>query len=153
MSLNKVIMIGNVGTDPEMRYTPSGAAVTDFRLAVSRRFSTRDGVQQEETEWFTVTAWERLADTVNQYVTKGMKVYVEGRLKSRSYQGNDGQMRFSNEINAQTVTFLDRGGAAQWNEEQHDGNAAPAPRQEATPNSQGEPQDSESPSDVEELPW
>ncbi|MFP6569478.1 MAG: single-stranded DNA-binding protein [Dehalococcoidia bacterium] len=149
MSLNKVTMIGNVGTDPEMRYTPSGSAVTDFRLAVSRRFSTRDGNQQEETEWFTVTAWERLADTVNQYVTKGMKVYVEGRLKSRSYQGNDGQMRFSNEINAQTVLFLDRGGAAQqWNEEQG-GGTANAPRQEAPP----DPAGSESPSDVEELPW
>ena len=124
MSLNKVTMIGNVGTDPEMRYTPSGSAVTDFRLAVSRRFSTRDGNQQEETEWFTVTAWERLADTVNQYVTKGMKVYVEGRLKSRSYQGNDGQMRFSNEINAQTVLFLDRGGAAQLCKEELGGGTA-----------------------------
>jgi single-strand DNA-binding protein len=148
MSLNKVTMIGNVGTDPEMRYTPSGAAVTDFRLAVSRRFSTRDGNQQEETEWFTVTAWERLADTVNQFVTKGMKVYVEGRLKSRSYQGNDGQMRFSNEINAQTVLFLDRGGTPQWNEEQG-GGAASAPRQEAP----SDPAGPETPSDVEELPW
>lgn len=152
MSLNKVIMIGNVGTDPEMRYTPSGSAVTDFRLAVSRRFSTRDGNQQEETEWFTVTAWERLADTVNQYVTKGMKVYVEGRLKSRSYQGNDGQMRFSNEINAQTVLFLDRGGTAQWNEEQS-GDAARAPRQEAPSDPAGQGPGSEAPSDVEELPW
>ncbi len=148
MSLNKVTMIGNVGTDPEMRYTPSGSAVTDFRLAVSRRYSTRDGNQQEETEWFTVTAWERLADTVNQYVTKGMKVYVEGRLKSRSYQGNDGQMRFSNEINAQTVLFLDRGGTAQWNEDQGR-EAASAPRQEAP----SDPAGPESPSDVEELPW
>ena len=150
MSLNKVIMIGNVGTDPEMRYTPSGSAVTDFRLAVTRRFSTRDGGQQEETEWFTVTAWERLADTVNQYVTKGMKVYVEGRLRSRSYQGNDGQMRFSNEINEQTVLFLDRGGTAQWNDGQSgDAAPAPAPRQEA-PSDQSGP---ETPSDVEELPW
>ena len=149
MSLNKVTMIGNVGTDPEMRYTPSGSAVTDFRLAVSRRYSTRDGNQQEETEWFTVTAWERLADTVNQYVTKGMKVYVEGRLKSRSYQGNDGQMRFSNEINAQTVLFLDRANnTTQWNEEQS-GEAANAPRQEAPP----DPGGPESPNDVEELPW
>lgn len=131
-----------------MRYTPSGSAVTDFRLAVSRRYSTRDGNQQEETEWFTVTAWERLADTVNQYVTKGMKVYVEGRLKSRSYQGNDGQMRFSNEINAQTVLFLDRANTAQWNEEQG-GGAASAPQQEA-PSDPGGP---EAPSDVEELPW
>ncbi len=150
MSLNKVTMIGNVGTDPEMRYTPSGSAVTDFRLAVSRRFSTRDGNQEEETEWFTVTAWERLADTVNQYVTKGMKVYVEGRLKSRSYQGNDGQMRFSNEINAQTVLFLDRANntPGQWNEEQGAG-APNAPRQEAP----SDPAGPESPSDVEELPW
>ena len=148
MSLNKVTMIGNVGTDPEMRYTPSGSAVTDFRLAVSRRFSTRDGNQQEETEWFTVTAWERLADTVNQYVTKGMKVYVEGRLRSRSYQGNDGQMRFSNEINAQTVQFLDRGGTPQWNEDQA-GGASDVPRQEAP----SDPMGPGSPSDVEELPW
>lgn len=152
MSLNKVIMIGNVGTDPEMRYTPSGSAVTDFRLAVSRRYSTRDGNQQEDTEWFTVTAWERLADTVNQYVTKGMKVYVEGRLSSRSYQGNDGQMRFSNEINAQTVLFLDRGGTAQWNEGQN-GDDARAPRQEAPSDPTSPDPGSEAPSDVEELPW
>ncbi len=148
MSLNKVIMIGNVGTDPEMRYTPSGSAVTDFRLAVSRRYTTRAGEQQEDTEWFTVTAWERLADTVNQYVTKGMKVYVEGRLRSRSYQGNDGQMRFVNEISAQTVQFLDRGGTAGWDDQQAEPDGASASREAPV-----DPQGSEAPSDVEELPW
>ena len=131
MSLNKVIMIGNVGTDPEMRYTPSGSAVTDFRLAVTRRFSTRDGNQQEETEWFTVTAWERLADTVNQYVTKGMKVYVEGRLKSSPWTTKDGELRAGNEITANDVRFLDRPPAAG---SEAAGEAPPA-------------------GDVEDLPW
>ena len=106
--LNKIMVIGNVGTDPEMRYTPSGSPVTSFRLASSRRYSTRDGERHEETEWFRVVAWNRLAELCNQYVTKGMRVYAEGRLKSDSWVGNDGQTRFTNEINAFTVLFLDR---------------------------------------------
>ena len=95
MTMNKMLVIGNAGTDPEMRYTPNGNAVTSFRLATNRRYTTADGEQHEETEWFTVTAWNRLAETVNQYVTKGMKVYAEGRLKSDSWTGQDGQTRFS----------------------------------------------------------
>ena len=106
MSLNKMLVIGNVGTDPEMRYAPSGNPVTSFRLATSRRYTTSDGEQREETEWFTVSAWNRLAETCNQYVTKGMKVYVEGRLKSSEWTGQDGQVRFRNEITANEVKFL-----------------------------------------------
>lgn len=105
---NKMTAIGNVGTDPEMRYTPSGNAVTSFRIATNRTYNTRDGERHVETEWFTVTAWSRLAETCNQFVVKGMKIYVEGRLRSSSWVANDGQNRFRNEIVAQEVKFLDR---------------------------------------------
>ena len=110
MSLNKILVIGNVGTDPEMHYTPSGNPVTSFRLATNRRYTSSDGEQREETEWFTVTAWNQLAELVNQYVVKGRRVYAEGRLKSDTWTGNDGQQRFRNEIVASTVLFLDRSG-------------------------------------------
>ncbi len=112
MTLNKMIVIGNVGNDPEMRYTPSGSAVTNFNVAANRRYTTADGEQREETEWFRVAAWNRLAETCNQYVTKGMKVYVEGRLNSRPYITQDGQPRSGNEISAVEVKFLNRPGAA-----------------------------------------
>ena len=107
MSMNKVLIIGNLGGDPEMRYLPSGDPVTSFSVATSWRYKTRDGEQREETEWFRVNAWGRLAETTNQYLTRGSKVYVEGRLQSRSWQGQDGQTRFSNEIRASDVRFLD----------------------------------------------
>lgn len=106
--LNKMLVIGNVGSDPEMRYTPNGSAVTSFNIAINRNYNTRDGERHEETEWFTVKAWNRLAETCNQFVVKGMKVYVEGRLRSTSWVANDGQNRFRNEIVAQQVTFLNR---------------------------------------------
>ena len=104
--LNKILVIGNVGRDPEMRYTPNGNAVTNFSVAVNRRYTPAGGEPQEETEWFRVTAWNRLAEQCNQYVTRGRKVYVEGRLKSSTWVAQDGQTRFTNEIIANTVTFL-----------------------------------------------
>lgn len=104
--LNKMLVIGNVGRDPEMRYTPNGNAVTSFSLAVNRYYTPAGGERQEETEWFDITAWNRLAETCNNYVTRGMKIYVEGRLRSRSWVGQDGQTRFRNEIVASTVQFL-----------------------------------------------
>ena len=108
MSLNKIMVIGNLGTDPEMRYTPNGNPVTSFRLATTHKYTTGDGERKEETEWFTITAWNKLGELVNQYVTKGKRVYVEGRLKSSEWEGQDGQKRFRNEIAANTVLFLDR---------------------------------------------
>jgi single-strand DNA-binding protein len=134
MSLNKILVIGNLGSDPEMRYMPSGDAVTNFSVAASRRYNTRDGQQVEETEWFRVSAWGRLAEQTNQYLSKGRKVYVEGRLSSRTWQGQDGQARFSNEINASQVVFLDSGGRGQ------------------TSGAPGEPP-SGPPDDDDELPW
>ena len=107
--LNKMLVIGNVGTDPEMRYTPNGNPVTSFRLATSRTYTPSDGERRQETEWFTVVSWNQLAEQCNQYLIKGRRVYVEGRLKSNTWTGADGQTRFRNEIVANRVLFLDRG--------------------------------------------
>ena len=106
--MNKIIVIGNLGRDPEMRYTPNGQSVTSFRIASSRRYTTSSGERRDETEWFTATAWGKLGETCNQYLTKGRQVYLEGRLRSRSYEGRDGQMRFVNEITLTDVHFLGR---------------------------------------------
>ena len=89
-----------------MRYTPNGQSVTSFSVASSRRYTTADGERREETEWFNVSAWGRLADLCNQYLARGRQVYVEGRLSSRSYVGQDGQTRHSNDIFLQDVQFL-----------------------------------------------
>lgn len=139
-SLNKIMLIGNVGTDPEMRYTPNGNPVTNFRLAVTRRY-TASGERREETEWFTVEAWNQLAEQVNQYLVKGRRAYVEGRFRSRSFVGNDGQTRFVNEVVANRVLFLDRRGDVE------DG-----PFTGDTPAQPGQERGDEV-SDVEELPW
>ena len=104
--MNKIIVIGNVGRDPEMRYTPSGQGVTSFSVASNRRYRTAAGEQREETEWFNVSAWGRLAEICNQYLTRGQQVYVEGRLRSRSYQGNDGQTRYSLDITLTEMQML-----------------------------------------------
>ena len=108
--LNKVMLIGHVGADPEMQFTASGAAVARFRLAVNRRWGGTEGGErgQEETEWFTVVAWNKLAETCNQFVNKGQRVFVEGRLETRSWDGRDGQKRFEVRVVASDVLFLDR---------------------------------------------
>jgi single-strand DNA-binding protein len=107
MSLNKAMIIGNLGRDPEMRYTPSGQAVTQFTVAVNRNYKDHDGNWQEETEWFRVVAWGPLAERTAEYLRKGRKVYVEGRLQTRQWEGQDGQKRYTTELIAQTVTPLD----------------------------------------------
>ncbi len=114
--LNKIMVIGNLGTDPEMRYTPNGNAVTNFSMATNRSYTTSDGERREETEWFRIVAWNQLAEQVNQYLSKGRRAYVEGRLRSSSWEGQDGQTRFRNEIIANTVLFLDRAPGAQSQE-------------------------------------
>lgn len=110
VGLNKVMIIGNVGTDPEMRFTPNGNPVTSFRIAATRNYTAPDGERRQETEWFTVVTWNRLAETCNQYLTKGRRAYVEGRLQTRNWEGQDGQRRTRVEIVANTVLFLDRQG-------------------------------------------
>jgi single-strand DNA-binding protein len=110
--LNKVMLIGNVGKDPEMRYTANGKAVTSFRIACSRTFASNEGERREETDWFDVVTWDKLAELCSQFLQKGSKAYVEGRLQTRSWEGQDGQKRYRTEVVAQTVLFLDRAGAA-----------------------------------------
>jgi len=103
-------LIGNLGNDPEMRFTPNGNAVTSFNVATNRRYTTADGERHEETEWFTVVCWNKLAEQCNQYLTKGRLIYVEGRARLASWEGQDGQTRSRIEVNADRVSFLDRQG-------------------------------------------
>ena len=115
--LNKMLVIGNLGSDPEMRYTPNGNPVTSFTVATNRNYTTSSGERREETEWFRVVAWNQLAEHCNQFLAKGRRVYVEGRLKSDTWTGQDGQTRFRNEIIANSVLFLDRSGGGPGSEE------------------------------------
>lgn len=109
---HKIIIVGNLGRDPEMRYTPDGTPVTSFSVATNRRWTGSDGQQQEETVWFRVTAWRRMAEVCNQYLQKGRQVLIEGQLKPdenggpRVWTGNDGVARASYEVTALTVKFL-----------------------------------------------
>ncbi len=131
--LNKVMLIGNLGADPEMRYTANGNAVTTFNVAVNRTYSGPDGERKEETEWFTVVTWNKLAETCSQFLQKGRRAYVEGRLQTRSWDGQDGQRRYKTEVIANTVLFLDRAQAAPLPED------ATAPAAEDVPVSEGVP--------------
>ena len=115
--LNKVMIIGNLGRDPEMRYTSSGRPVTSFSVATNRVSVTPEGERRQFTEWFNVVAWGNLAETCNQYLRKGSRVYIEGRLQTRSWESADGQRRFRTEVVANTVLFLDRAQAAPVAEE------------------------------------
>jgi len=106
--LNKVQIVGHLGKDPEMRYTPSGKPVTTFSIAVSRAWSSADGERHNETEWFSVVAWSNLAETCKQYLSKGQRVYVEGRLQTRRWDDKEGQKHTSVEIVASEMIMLDR---------------------------------------------
>jgi len=104
--LNKVQIIGHLGKDPEMRYTPSGKPVTTFSVAVSRSWSSADGERHNETEWFNVVAWGNLAEICKQYLVKGQQVYIEGRLQTRRWDDKDGQKHTSVEIVANEMMML-----------------------------------------------
>jgi len=105
-SLNKVMLIGNVGRDPEMRYIQSGEPVTTFSIATNRRVQ-RDGQWTDETEWHNIVAWRKLAEQCNEYLSKGRKVYIEGRLQTRSWE-SEGQKKYRTEIVADTMLMLDQ---------------------------------------------
>lgn len=104
--LNKIMLIGNLGKDPEMNYTPSGVAVTRFTMAVSRNTKTATGEKQKETEWFNIVAWRQLAELCSTYLQKGSKVYIEGRLQQRKYTDRDGIQRTSVEVIASDMEIL-----------------------------------------------
>jgi single-strand DNA-binding protein len=104
--LNKVMLTGHLGADPEMRYTPQGSAVTTFRVAANRSWKSADGTQHDDTEWFRIVAWDKLAEICNQYLTKGTRVYVEGRLQTRKWQDQNGQDRYTTEVIANDMIIL-----------------------------------------------
>ena len=108
MSLNKCMIIGNLGRDPEMRYTPSGQAVTQFTVATNRNYRDQQGEWQKDTEWFRIVVWGQQAERVAEYLRKGSKVYIEGRIQTRQWEGQDGQKRYTTELIANQVTSLER---------------------------------------------
>lgn len=105
-SLNKVLLIGNLTKDPELRYTPNGVAVANLRLAVNRKYKDKAGEWKEDTCFVTVTAWDKQAEVCNQYLQKGRPVFIEGRLQSRSWETNDGQKRNTIDVRAERIQFL-----------------------------------------------
>ena len=110
MSVNKVILIGNLGKDPEVRYTTNGKAVARFSLATSEVWNDADGNRQERTEWHNIVVWGKQGETCAQYLAKGRQTYIEGSIRNRSYDDKNGQKRYITEIVAQRVRFLGGGG-------------------------------------------
>jgi single-strand DNA-binding protein len=106
--VNKVIIVGNVGRDPEVRFTKAGTAVATFSVATSERFKDRDGQPQERTEWHRVVAWAQLADICGKYLRKGKQVYIEGRLQTRDWEDKDGHKRYTTEVVANQMQMLGR---------------------------------------------
>ena len=104
--LNKVFIIGNLGRDPEMRYTPSGRPVTTFSIATSRSWNTSDGERRSETEWFNIVAWSSLAEICKQLLTKGQQVYIEGRLQTRRWEDSEGNKHSATEVVANEMIIL-----------------------------------------------
>jgi len=117
-SLNKAMLIGNVGQDPEIRTIPSGARVAQFSVATNRRWNDKNGQQQEKTEWHRIVAWEKLVEVIERFVKKGDRIYVEGEIEYRQYQDKDGVTKYTTEIRAREVVLLggrsDGGGGGDW---------------------------------------
>jgi len=110
MSVNKVILVGNLGKDPEVRYTQTGSAVANFSIATSEQWNDRDGKKQERTEWHNIVVWGKQAEHCGQYLSKGRQVYIEGSIRTRSYDDKSGNKRYITEIIAQRIQFLGGGG-------------------------------------------
>jgi len=108
--INKVILVGNLGADPELRYTSGGQAVCDMRMATSEKWKGKDGQMQEKTEWHRIVVWGRSAESCNEYLNKGSQAYVEGRIQTRKWEDRDGNTRYTTEIVANRVLFLSGGG-------------------------------------------
>jgi single-strand DNA-binding protein len=119
-SLNKLTIIGNVGNEPEMRFTPNGKPVTSFSVATNWLYTSSEGERRQETEWFNVVAWNRLAEQCNQFLAKGRLVYVEGRIHTRNWEGQDGLQHSRIEVIASRVIFLEKRGASTYTEEKMD---------------------------------
>lgn len=110
--VNKVILIGNLGADPEVKYTPDGAPVANFNMATSESWTNKSGERQERTEWHRIVMWRKLAEIAGQYLRKGSKIYVEGKLKTRSWEDQSGQKRYMTEVEVNDMQMLDSRGDA-----------------------------------------
>ena len=110
MSVNKVILVGRLGQNPEVRYTPSGAAVANFSLATDDNWVDKSGQRQEKTEWHRIVVWGKIAENCGKYLSKGRQVYIEGRLQTRQWQDKEGQTKYTTEVQAQIVQFLGSNG-------------------------------------------
>ena len=108
MSVNKVILVGNLGKDPELRYTSSGKAVCNFTVATSERYKDQDGEAQEKTEWHSIVVWEKLAEICGKYLEKGKQIYREGKLQTRKWQDRDGNDRYTTEVVCYSMQMLGR---------------------------------------------
>ncbi|APG27750.1 single-stranded DNA-binding protein [Syntrophotalea acetylenivorans] len=128
MSVNKVILVGNLGKDPELRYTASGTAVCNFSIATTESYKDRDGNRQEKTEWHNIVVWRQLAEICGKYLAKGKQIYIEGKLQTRKWEDRDGNPRYTTEIVADQMQMLGRAG--------DDNSAGPRrePRQEPSMN-------------------
>jgi len=104
--VNKAIIIGRLGQDPELKYTPNGNAVCNFSIATSEKFKTKSGGEKEETQWHRICCWGKTAEIAAEYLAKGREVYIDGKIKTRSYEDKNGVKKYSTEIEAQTVQFL-----------------------------------------------
>ena len=121
-SVNKVILLGNIGKDPEIKYTPSGTAVANFSIATGERFKDEEGQWQERTEWHNIVAWDKLAEIIGQYVKKGSKLYVEGKLQTRSWDDKQsGEKKYRTEIVAQDISLLSGRGEGGGSSEEYSG--------------------------------
>ena len=105
-SVNKVILVGNLGADPEVRYTQAGKAVASFRIATTDQWTTKDSAKNERTEWHSIVAWARLGEICGEYLHKGSPVYIEGKLQTRKWEDRDGNTRYTTEVVAQTMQML-----------------------------------------------
>lgn len=112
IGINKAILIGNLGKDPELRYTPAGQPVASFTLATTERWTDRNGQRQDRTEWHNIVAWGKLAELVNQYLKKGRSAYIEGRITTRSWDDRDGNKKYRTEIVANQIQFLGSGSSS-----------------------------------------
>ncbi|MBI4793792.1 MAG: single-stranded DNA-binding protein [Deltaproteobacteria bacterium] len=127
--INKAIIIGNLGSDPEVRYTQSGTAVANFNVATTEKWKGKDGQMQEQTEWHRVVAFDRLAEICGEYLSKGSKVYIEGRIQTRSWNDKDGNKRYTTEIVAKEMKMLSpKGGGAAGGNQYADEPPPPEPR-------------------------
>ena len=131
-SVNKVILIGNLGKDPELRYTSSGVAVASFTLATNESWKDQDGTMQERTQWHNIVAWRKLAEICGEYLKKGGKIYIEGKLQYRSYDDKNGVKRYVTEIVLDEMLMLDSKGSTQGSTD------AASPREEAPPEPAGD---------------